>query len=186
MRRTRGVSVVALCGLFVAGCPGPARPAADPAPSMSSPAPVAPPAMSASPPERPVSVRCADSIGGGEMLDQLDVVLDTVALPTRSTLSAYPSSEPGWLFAKMPLFARSEVSVELRVAPAAVGRARIGWGPRGMGTQVRVLGCAPAPGWIAYSGGYQVTSPLCVPLIVRSGGRESLVSVGVGVRCPPG
>jgi hypothetical protein len=194
MRGTHGVSLVALCGLLAAGCAGPVQPSTTPslstvssssAPTASTAPPAATTAPPASPTQRPVSVRCSDSIGGGELLSSLDVVLDAVALPMRSTVPAY-AAEPGWLFAKMPLLARSEVPVELQVAPAAIGRAQIGWGPAGMGTRVLVLGCAPAPGWTAYAGGYQVVGPMCLPLLVRSAGREALVSVGIGVRCPPG
>ena len=39
--------------------------------------------------------------------------------------------------------------------------------------------------WLVFAGGYEVDVAMCVPLIVRTGGREQQVRIGVGTGCPP-
>ena len=50
---------------------------------------------------------------------------------------------------------------------------------------VRVGNCAgTGGGWAAFAGGYRVDHPACVPVIVRAGGKEQQVHIGVGTACP--
>jgi hypothetical protein len=46
-----------------------------------------------------------------------------------------------------------------------------------------MLGCAVDCGWLAFAGGYWVDAPACVPIVVRSQGREARARVAVGVAC---
>jgi hypothetical protein len=76
---------------------------------------------------------------------------------------------------------------ELIVPKAWRNRLRLSWGQSPLTTRLRVQGCpASTPGekWLAFAGGYYVTSPACVPLIVRAGTQERRVKIGVGARCP--
>jgi hypothetical protein len=140
------------------------------------------PAVSASP--APGSVDCAHVIGGVDAPSEgAQVILDAVSLPSR-VLEPQDSGEPGRLFAKQGLVVRAGTAVELTVAPAAVGKATIGWGSPGpQGTTIRVPACQGAHAWLAFAGGYTVREPLCVPLIVRVNGREEHASVSVGAEC---
>jgi hypothetical protein len=47
-------------------------------------------------------------------------------------------------------------------------------------------GAGPRPRWNAYAGGFYLrTRSVCVPLVVRVGGRSRTVRFGVGRPCPP-
>jgi hypothetical protein len=116
------------------------------------------------------------------------VVLGAVALPD-VVLSPVRDQE-GWLWAKQGLEIRAGATVEIAIAPSTPGRARIGWGspsqpgPRQVVAGCSVAGCVDDCGWLAFAGGYWVDAPRCLPLIVRSGGREERTGVAVGNTCP--
>jgi hypothetical protein len=130
-------------------------------------------------------VPCVDAIDHQPPRRGLEVVLDAVALPTGLVLQANETNERGWLFAKQGLVVRAGTVVDLEVPAAAAAHLRIGWGSPGpQGHRLRVPGCRSESGWLAFAGGYTVDTPRCVPLMVRSGGREVLVRIGVGVPCP--
>ncbi|WP_127506895.1 hypothetical protein [Actinoplanes solisilvae] len=174
-----------LPALFVAVLLLAAACTADPVPAPVSPTsgPAGPSSGSTvSPP--PGTVDCAHVIGGEEApADGAQVVLGAVSLPSR-VLEPQDSGEPGWLFAKQGLVVRAGTAVSLTVAPAAAGKATIGWGSPGpRGTTISVPACQGANPWLAFAGGYTVREPLCVPLIVRVNGREERASVSVGARC---
>ena len=133
---------------------------------------------------------CAASIGGrpGPPVSYR-VVVENVGVPTEQVLQVSASGETDpavGLFAKWGLEVRAGVAVDLQVAPGWEDRARIGWGnPGSPGVAVHVPACAgssEAP-WLAFAGGTWVRQPACVPLIVRSQGREAQVRLGVGVPC---
>lgn len=165
------------------GCTGP-RSGAEPRTGSVGPSTVA---VDSTPPVPTVAVvPCEDAIAWlPAPAEGSTVALGVLAVPTR-VLQAEPTGE-GWLYAKQGLEVRAGVAVEITVAPSAAGRAAIRWGdadagpPRG---HVRVEGCAAAEDWIAWPGGYHVRSPMCIPLIVRSGAQEARVSVAVGAPCP--
>ena len=47
------------------------------------------------------------------------------------------------------------------------------------------LGSRPEGGkWLAYAGGYWIDHPACVPIIVRTGGKQQTVHIGIGTPCP--
>jgi hypothetical protein len=102
-------------------------------------------------------------------------------------------SDPGahryrW-FAKSPLFLRTGSGVvRIEVPRSEHGRVALSWGNTDHdGTATRVFGAGPCPGgsaWIAFPGGYSVTEPHCVTLVVRAGGQAERVRIGVGKACP--
>ncbi|WP_250002765.1 hypothetical protein [Actinoplanes sp. M2I2] len=178
---------------LLAGCsagPVPSPPAQPPSP----PAQPAPPAARSAPPPVPSAppppfsaaagaIDCAHDLGARPPSEGYPLVLDAVALPT-AVLQANESGEPGRLFAKTGLLVRAGTAVELSVAPEAAGDVIIGWGSPGpKGTTVRVPACPDAKGWVVFAGGYTVSEPVCVPLIVRVGDREQRAEVSVGVSC---
>ena len=123
----------------------------------------------------------------------LPVVLGVVALPISPRYPALGTSLSGdgngplRLFAKTGLFFRPGTKFELIVPARFVSRLRIGWGAPGTPSQiVEVSNCANPGGgrWLAIAGGYWIDQPACVPIIVRAGGKQQQVHVGVGKACP--
>jgi hypothetical protein len=110
------------------------------------------------------------------------VVLGVVALPTE-VLTPVPVDGRFW--SKRGLEVLAGAVVEISVAREAAGLAEIVWGnAREPGPRQRVNGCpGPGAGWLAFPGGYWVDAPACVPMVVRSNGREARVGVAVGAPC---
>lgn len=183
--RTTWSGLVVLGGLVVAGCSVADEPKSS-ADGRSPPAAVTATASGSADAEiSDAGPACSHDLGGTTPpVDTYRLVLDAVALPTR-TLVPEESGEPGWLFAKHGLVVRAGTPVEIRVAPEAVTRVRIGWGSPGPeGTTIRVPACPGDSGWLAFAGGYSVRTPTCVPLIVQADGRRERVGVSVGASCP--
>ena len=132
----------------------------------------------------------ADVVDG---VDQLQVVLGVVALPISPRYPALGTSlsddgnGPLRLFAKTGLFFRPGTKFELIVPVRFASRLRIGWGNPGTPSlTVDVSNCA-SPGrgrWLAIAGGYWIDHPACAPIIVRAGGKQQQVHIGVGKACP--
>jgi hypothetical protein len=123
----------------------------------------------------------------------LPVVLGVVALPISPRYAALGTALSGdgngplRLFAKTGLFFRPGAKFELIVPARFASRLRIGWGAPGTPSQiVEVSNCANpgGGGWLAIPGGYWIDHPACVPIIVRAGGKQQQVHVGVGKACP--
>ena len=123
----------------------------------------------------------------------LPVVLGVVALPISPRYPALGTALSGdgggplRLFAKTGLFFRPGTTFELIVPARFASRLRIGWGNPGTPSQmVEVSNCANpgGSGWLAIAGGYWIDHPACVPIIVRAGGRQQQVHIGVGKACP--
>jgi hypothetical protein len=90
------------------------------------------------------------------------------------------------LFAKWGLRIRTGATFTL-VVPRRLARvASIGWGPSVTPTRtLTVRSCrAGHARWLAYAGGYFVRHTICLPLVVRTDGRRSVVHIGIGVGCP--
>ena len=120
------------------------------------------------------------------------IVLGVVALPTRPKAAALQTSASGLdsslrLFAKTGLVIKAGARFELIAPDQPAGRLAIGWGPNSTPSRrVIVANCPDSrhTGWLDYPGGYWVSAPACVPLIVRAGGRDQLVHIGLGTPCP--
>ncbi len=140
------------------------------------------------------ALHCYDAIDAIDAVPpDFTVVLDVVALPTGRVLQTSPSLETdpaARLFAKQGLVVRVGASVDLRIGDTGAGRALIGWGnPGTVGDHVRVeaVDCArdSAPRWVAFAGGYYVTEPMCLPIVVESGGSREVVQIAVGTAREP-
>jgi hypothetical protein len=118
------------------------------------------------------------SIGGAIALETS--ASDGTALQTSAT------RQPGVerLFAKNGLFVRAGTKAELIVPSRWVGSLALHW--RNAGGPVSRLDVGPCTGdaWIVFPGGYYVSRPACVELIVRVSSVDHLVSMGVGAPCP--
>jgi hypothetical protein len=122
----------------------------------------------------------------------MQVVLGVVALPASPGYPALGTSLSGngngplRLFAKTGLLIRPDATFELIVPAPFTSRLSIGWGSPGLPShRVLVDKCADTGGaWLAYAGGYWIDSPACVPVIVRAGGKQQEVHIGVGTACP--
>jgi len=122
-----------------------------------------------------------------------EVVDDAVALATSATsgtaLQTSTSGDPDparRLFAKTGLLVRTNVRSEFIVPPAWHDRVSFRWGNAGArdATEHLVVGPCDGPdGWIAFPGGYLVSSPACVDFVVRTAAGDHPVTVGVGAPC---
>ena len=121
-------------------------------------------------------------------------VLGVVALPTSSKAAALQTGRTGdpdpavRLFAKNGLVIKAGTTFELVVPDEAKDMVSIGWGVGPIKPSRRVTVSCPAgtssSGWLAYPGGYWAPQPACVPLIVRTDGKEQRVHIGLGTPCP--
>lgn len=125
----------------------------------------------------------------------LQVVLGVVALPTAPTDEALQTSRTGMrgrlrLFAKTGLIIKPHTRFELMVPGRLRRRMAISWGNAGDPPPrsrfvVNDCGHGETTGskWLVYAGGYYVSHPACVPLVVVAGGRRRRVRIGVGAPC---
>ena len=141
---------------------------------------------------------CEDAVGSSPAPPSgYSTVFDRVALPTGKALQAFPSGESdpaAKLFAKDGLLIRRNVTFDVIVPGEWTGRLTIGWGsPAKRTNHLRVPGCRPtetinplrdSDPWVAYAGGYWVSQPACIQLIVRTVQGDQTVQIGVGAACP--
>ena len=142
----------------------------------------------------PTALDCRDPIGAVDAPDAgYDVFGDAVALTTSRTspaalqTTATDDSDPAQrLFAKTGLLVRTDACSDLIVPPEWRGKLAFRWGNAGdeTATEHLVVGPCAGPGaWIAFPGGYLVSEPACVELIVRTSQGDQRTSVGVGAPC---
>lgn len=197
-----GCAAVVLAVITAAGCTAEPRGEASVNPSASVPR--AGRTSAASPNSKGLEsggaeqVSCAHAIGEDKPSKDVEngaaEVLGVVGLPTapgHQALQANVSGDPNpvyRLFAKRGLLAKAASQFEIVVPPEYADRAALVWGNPGRPTAHLLFGpCASTPtttGWLAYPGGYLVSEPMCLPLVVRSAGRETPVHIGVGRACP--
>ena len=142
-------------------------------------------------PQARTTLSCRDVVGSQDTPGPgFSVAFNRVALPTAKTLGGvrlHAGPQGGKFWAKQGLLITAGAAFELIVPTAWVARLSIGWGnPAGPSSQVDVSGCqATTPGtrWLAFAGGFWVSQPACVPLIVRIANRQRLVHIGVGAAC---
>ncbi|MBO4206401.1 hypothetical protein [Micromonospora echinofusca] len=113
-----------------------------------------------------------------------------VAVPSAVVLQVADSGEPdpaARLFAKWGLVVRAGAVVDLQVAPGWEDDARVGWGPSvEPAVRTQVVACAPVGDqsrWLVFAGGTWVARAACLPLVIRSQGREAHVRLGIGLPC---
>jgi hypothetical protein len=152
--------------------------------------------VSSSPSDGITLLACQDVIGSRAVPVEGDsIVLDRVAVPTDRALQVSRSGDPGArLFAKDGLFIRRGASFDLIVPDEWRDRLTINWGfPGKLTHHLRVPGCRPTStinpvnehdAWLVYAGGYTVSEPACVWLVVKAGQTQQTVRIGVGTACP--
>jgi hypothetical protein len=140
-----------------------------------------------------VTLPCLDSPGSeAHPAAGSTVVLGVVALPTSETmgtaLQTSPSGESDTnarLFAKQGLDVKTGADLEIVVPDEVANGFSIGWGSPVRRTRHLVVDpCESSSPWLAWAGGYWVRQVGCMPLVVRSRGREQRVLIGVGAPCP--
>ena len=191
MRKVPVVTVASVV-LLMAACSGDPPPEAGPSVSASTPTRSASTTTETPLPTKP-SLACGDYIDTEAPPEDLQVVLGVVALPSSprsAALQTSPTGESGphRLFAKTGLLIKPGATFELVVPDEFTKRLGIGWanGPATPASSLSVVSC-PNPKdseWLAYPGGYWIDRPACVPLIVKAGGKEQLVHIGLGTACP--
>jgi hypothetical protein len=181
--RGRALLPAAVIAMLLAGCTGTS---VAPGPGKAAPATSSAALAGAS------ALACGDYIANNASAAPLPVVLGVVGLPASPRYPALGTSLSGdgsgapRLFAKTGLVIRPGTTFELIVPAAFARRLSIGWGlPGTRSHRVMVSDCPdPGRGWLAYAGGYWIDHPACVPIIVRSGGRQQTVHIGLGTPCP--
>ena len=176
-------------GTSVASRPGNAGPVMT---SGRSPAQLSGSATSSATPAGESALACDSYIDGNAPVAPLQVVLGVVALPVSPGYPALGTSLSGEgngalrLFAKTGLLIRPDTTFELIVPAGFASRLSIGWGSPGTPShRVVVNDCSnPGGGWLAYAGGFWIDRPACVPIIVRAGGQQQEVHIGLGTPCP--
>jgi hypothetical protein len=172
--------------VFVNGCSSSAARSPNPPPTAShSPSPS--PTVSLA----TATLDCQGSIGNTPPTADWVVVDDAVALPNphHPALSAGGYVTDGGvrrLFAKYGLVVRTGQRTVLTVSdPANVA---IGWGSPATPVATFVVPACPSSGpsvvWLHFPGGFFVTRPACISLIVTHGTTRQVVRIGVGTPCP--
>jgi hypothetical protein len=175
------VAVMSIASLAVAACSG--------ATNHRSTTPTSSSKQGAGAPH--VTLTCIEGFPEVAPTPELTVVLGVVALPTAETMAAAlqtsasgevdPSAR---LFAKWGLYVRADAALELIVPDEVADRFSIGWGPPAPRTRRLVVDrCRGNSEWLAFVGGYWVRDPGCMPLLVRTGGQEQRVLIGIGAPC---
>ncbi|HEY0938077.1 MAG TPA: hypothetical protein VGD91_30580 [Trebonia sp.] len=196
-RRGSTLATAAVTVMLLAACtsgagrPGNAKTGPAAPSGRTAAGPAGRPASSATPFAGSV-LDCGSVIGTSARPAPLQAELGVVALPASPGYPALPTSLTGdgrgplRLFAKTGLLIRPGTTFELIVPARFTSRLRIGWGSPGTpASRILVGNCAGAGGgWLAYAGGYWIDHPACVPIIVRAGGRQQQVRIGVGTACP--
>ena len=139
-----------------------------------------------------VSLPCQEkieSLDGPIVDDDHTVILQRVVLPTGQALQAgWTGEHAGFpLFAKDGLVIRAGARFELIVSDSDRSRLRIGWGCARPTTRLEVSRCQttdPSKPWLAYAGGYFVSEPGCVSVVVKAANQTRRVRIGVGAACP--
>jgi hypothetical protein len=117
-------------------------------------------------------------------------VFARIAMPAAFLGQAANENYPLRYWAKAGIFVRpGSRPVDLIVPVAWRNRLAIEWGEGGdsggVASTLRITGCkAYGRKWLPYAGGFHLSAPACVPLIVRSGGRSKTLHFGIGRRCP--
>lgn len=198
--RRRGLTLLAaaVIVMLLAACTGgagrPGNTKTGPTASASGKAlarPSSPPASSAAPAAE-AALNCGSLIGSSARVGSMQIVLGVVALPVSPRYPALVTSRSGdgngplRLFAKTGLLIKPGTTFQLIVPARFTSRLSIGWGAPGTPSHRLLVGNCPGTGggWLAYAGGYWIDHPACVPLIVRAGGRQQQVRIGVGTACP--
>jgi hypothetical protein len=121
------------------------------------------------------------------------LILGVVGLPATHGSDALQAGDSGLgdpaekLFAKTGLTVKAGSSFTIAVRADHADRARIGWGNPGRPTTRLTVSCPVTSSggtWLNFAGGYWVSSPMCLPLIVQTAGRRQQVMVGIGTPCP--
>jgi hypothetical protein len=139
---------------------------------------------------------CADPIGF-RAPPRSEVVADQIALLTSASRhrasQAVSYREPRMAryryFSKSPLYVRTGAgSAQIVIPRSERGRVAVSWGNTDHdGTATSAFDAGPCAGtrtWIVFPGGYFVTEPQCVKLLVRTGSVQRTVRVGIGTACP--
>ncbi len=142
-------------------------------------------------PRSATTLRCGSNIALAQPASDLEMVFNSVALPTRQALQANPfATQAAYAqhFAKRGLLVRGG-EVDLVVPKQWRGRLAISWGkPQARTWRLRIPDCGPQTGnsWQVFAGGYWVRTPACVDLAVvdRATGSRVVVPIGVGASCP--
>ena len=136
-------------------------------------------------------LKCADYVDAQPPPDTFQIVLGVVALPTSPSYAALQTTAVGHdpslrLFAKTGLFIKAGTRFELIIPDQPAGRLAIGWANSTPSRRVIVANCPDGrhTGWLDYDGGYWLSAPACVSLIVRADGKDQLVHIGLGTPCP--
>ena len=123
--------------------------------------------------------------------DEYEAIGDGVALETStSTPTAFGTARTYFdnpslrLATKVALWVRTNAVTELIVPDRWLGQLAFQWNMPEVTTHLVVGPCNGESNWIAFPGGYFVSQVGCFDFIVRTGGIDHEISVGLGAPCP--
>lgn len=133
-----------------------------------------------------ITVSCRDAIGREPNGVQRRVILGVVSVPPRYVPQVVRYQHDGWAYwSKWGLSIQAgNGPVRISVPKAWRKRVAIEWGLGGPVSEQRFEACSPPPTyWNAFAGGFSLSAPACVPLVIQVAGQRRTVRFGVGHRC---
>jgi hypothetical protein len=133
-----------------------------------------------------ITAACRDAIGREPNGVQRRVILGVVSVPPRYVPQVVRFQNDGWAYwSKWGLSIQAgNRPVRISVPKAWRKRVAIEWGLGGPVSEEAFEPCSPPPTyWNAFAGGFSLSAPACVPLVIQVGGQSRTVRFGVGRRC---
>lgn len=135
-----------------------------------------------------VRLRCGDAITSQAAPGPNDMpIFNEIALP-KNALQANESGEQDpsarW-FAKSGLLVAPGANIMIAVPESLMGKASIGWGsPATHAMALFISGCPAGDRWLVFAGGFWVSDPACIPILVHTVTLHQTVMIGAGKACP--
>jgi hypothetical protein len=133
-----------------------------------------------------ITASCRDAIGREPNGVQRRVILGVVSVPPRYVPQVVRYQHDGWAYwSKWGLSIQAgNRPVRISVPKAWRKRVAIEWGLGGPVSEQRFEACSPPPTyWNAFAGGFSLSAPACVPLVIQVGRQSRIVRFGIGRRC---
>jgi hypothetical protein len=133
-----------------------------------------------------ITVSCRDANLREPNGVQRRVILGVVSVPPLYQAQIRHDQQDGWAYSNKAGIAIQAGNRPVRVSVPKAWRKRvaISFGLGGPLSEERFEACSPPPTyWNGYVGGFSVSAPACVPLLIQIGNQSRTVRFGVGRRC---
>jgi hypothetical protein len=133
-----------------------------------------------------ITVSCRDANLREPNGTQQRVILGVVSVPPLYQAQIRHDHQDGWAYSNKAGIAVQAGNRPVRVSVPKAWRKRvaISFGVGGPLSEERFEACSPPPTyWNGYVGGFSVSAPSCVPLVIQVGNQSRTVRFGIGRRC---